>query len=99
MSYVAWSILAKEWFRQPFNIRQKCALRACLLAIESERQVLLLNIHHALIYGESINILLCDLSHCDAALQHNQQLATRVYATKLLNVTPYSSIKSLLSAG
>lgn len=64
VSDVAWFNWAKEWFRQPFDIGQKCALRACLLTIESDRRVLLLNMHHALIDGESINILLCELSHC-----------------------------------
>lgn len=69
-----WSNWAKVWFRQPFQLGQEVALRACLLTTDRDRQVLLLNMHHALIDGESINILLRELSQCYAALQRDQQI-------------------------
>lgn len=68
-----WSNWAKAWFRQPFQLGQEVALRACLLTTDNDRQVLLLNMHHALIDGESMNILLRELSQCYTALQHDQQ--------------------------
>lgn len=69
-----WSNWAKVWFRQPFQLGQEVALRACLLTTDRDRQVLLLNMHHALIDGESMNILLRELSQCYAALQRDQQV-------------------------
>lgn len=67
------NLLAKAWFRQPYDLSQCGILRACLFTTKSDRSVLLLNMHHVAIDGESINIFLRELSLCYAAVLRNEQ--------------------------
>ncbi|CAI1519821.1 Surfactin synthase subunit 1 [Serratia quinivorans] len=69
----SWMKWAREWFRLPFVLSRDCSLRACLLTVDEDRVMLLLNMHHALIDGESVNIFLHELSQCYSALQRDEQ--------------------------
>lgn len=61
-STIDWQRLADSFFLQPFDLQQGPLFRSCLIRLADMRWIWLLDAHHIVLDGQSMNVLLAEIS-------------------------------------